>query len=137
MAWISHGEVIEALGEPADAPAPLGGWRMGGGDGGGGGDGIEPHLLNDDRIARALAVAPQLDEITGCRRRGDQRVRGGRARLHWDMTSISLYGAYSDPDGEYPRRGGGIRRTAARTEANPERAGSQRGWRHPGVPPRL
>ena len=24
------------------------------------------------------------------------------ARLHWDMTSISLYGAYPDPDGEYP-----------------------------------
>src|SRR5262249_21212028 len=24
------------------------------------------------------------------------------ARLHWAMTSISLYGAYPDPDGEYP-----------------------------------
>lgn len=62
--------------------------------------GIAPSTLNDDRVGRALdAIAPQLDAIVG--------TIGARAiaafgievsRLHWDMTSISLFGAYDDVD---------------------------------------
>ena len=58
--------------------------------------GIEPALLNDDRLARALdAIAPELERIAG--------TVGARAiaefgidvsRLHWDMTSMSVHGAY-------------------------------------------
>src|SRR5713226_3670550 len=66
--------------------------------------GIQPHLLNDDRIARALdAVAPQLDAIVGGVGAAAISEFGvDVARLHWDMTSISLYGAYPDTDEEYP-----------------------------------
>ena len=106
VAWISHGEVIEALvANRLTAPALLvrvEEWAaaMAVEEA----YGIEPHLLNDDRIARALdAVAPQLDEITGSAGAAAISEFGvDAARLHWDMTSISLYGAYSDPDGEYP-----------------------------------
>jgi Domain of unknown function (DUF4277) len=106
VAWISHGEVIEALvANRLTAPAPLvrvEEWAaaMAVEEA----YGIEPHLLNDDRIARALdAVAPQLDEITGSVGAAAISEFGvDVARLHWDMTSISLYGAYPDPDGEYP-----------------------------------
>jgi hypothetical protein len=71
VAWITHGEVIEALvANRLTAPAPM--VRVQ--------DwaaamaveeeeeayGIAPDLLNDDRIARALdAVAPQLGAIAG------------------------------------------------------------------------
>jgi hypothetical protein len=106
VAWISHGEVIEALvANRLTAPAPLvrvEEWAaaMAVEEA----YGIEPHLLNDDRIARALdAVAPQLDAITGGVGVAAISEFGvDVARLHWDMTSISLYGAYPDPDGEYP-----------------------------------
>ena len=106
VAWISHGEVIEALvANRLTAPAPLvrvEEWAaaMAVEEA----YGIEPHLLNDDRIARALdAVAPQLDAITGSAGAAAISEFGvDVARLHWDMTSISLYGAYPDPDGEYP-----------------------------------
>ncbi|MDH6221598.1 transposase [Streptomyces pseudovenezuelae] len=68
--------------------------------------GIEPALLNDDRLARALdAIAPELDRIAG--------TVGARAiaefgidvsRLHWDMTSMSVHGAFpaGDQDEQYP-----------------------------------
>ena len=59
---------------------------------------IEPDLLNDDRLARALdAVAPHLEKLAG--------TVGARAiaefgidcsRLHWDMTSMSVHGAYPE-----------------------------------------
>jgi hypothetical protein len=106
VAWISHGEVIEALvANRLTAPAPLvrvEEWAaaMAVEEA----YGIEPHLLSDDRIARALdAVAPQLDAIVGgvgAAAIGESGV--DVARLHWDMTSISLYGAYPHPDGDYP-----------------------------------
>jgi hypothetical protein len=106
VAWISHGEVIEALvANRLTAPAPLvrvEEWAaaMAVEEA----YGIEPHLLNDDRIARALdAVAPQLDEVigsVGAAAIGEFGV--DVARLHWDMTSISLYGACQYPDGDYP-----------------------------------
>src|SRR6266567_2971115 len=64
---------------------------------------LDPALLNDDRLGRALdAIAPHLEEITGsvaaqaiCEFGIDTAV------LHWDMTSMSLTGAY-DPDEQDP-----------------------------------
>jgi transposase len=62
--------------------------------------GIVPEALNDDRIGRALdAIAPQLEQIVGSV--GARAIAAfglDTARLHWDMTSISLYGAYEDPE---------------------------------------
>ena len=106
VAWITHGEVIEALvANRLTAPAPLvrvQEWAaaMAVEEA----YGIEPHLLNDDRIARALdAVAPQLDAITGSVGAAAVSEFGvDVARLHWDMTSISLYGAYPEAGEEYP-----------------------------------
>ena len=50
--------------------------------------GIEPRLLNDDRLGRALdAIAPHLDEITGSIGEAAIREFGVDVeRLHWDMT---------------------------------------------------
>jgi hypothetical protein len=71
--------------------------------------GLAPEVLNDDRVGRALdAVAPKLDGIVGSV--GTTAiVNFGRdvARVHWDMTSISLFGAYEGPDESFvePRYG--------------------------------
>src|SRR3989442_1138608 len=106
VAPISHGEVIEALvANRLTAPAPLvqvEAWAAAMAV-----DevyGIEPHLLNDDRLGRALdAIAPHLDEVIGSvGAAAISEVGGDVARLHWDMTSISLYGAYPGADEEYP-----------------------------------
>ncbi len=111
VAWISHGEVIEALvANRLTAPAPL--VRVQEWAAAMAVDeayGISPELLNDDRIARALdAVAPYLDEITGGVGAAAITEFGvDVARLHWDMTSISLYGAYPEVDEEYPAPGWG------------------------------
>ncbi|MET7666453.1 IS1634 family transposase [Streptomyces sp. NPDC005373] len=107
-AHVTHGQVIEALvANRLTSPAPL--FRVG--------DwartwaveevfGVTPELLNDDRLARALdAIAPKLDQLAG--------TVGARAitefgidvsRLHWDMTSMSVHGAYpaEDQDEQYP-----------------------------------
>jgi hypothetical protein len=66
--------------------------------------GLPADALNDDRLGWALdAVAPQVEHIIGS--------VGARAidafgievtRLHWDMTSISLYGAYDSVDADHP-----------------------------------
>jgi transposase len=106
VAWISHGEVIEALvANRLTAPAPM--VRVQEWAAAMAVDeayGISPELLNDDRIARALdAIAPQLDAITGGI--GAAAIAGfgvDVSRLHWDLTSISLYGAYPEADEEYP-----------------------------------
>jgi transposase len=62
--------------------------------------GVLPETLNDDRIGRALdAIAPKLEAIVGSV--GAQAIAAFGlevARLHWDMTSISLYGAYDQPE---------------------------------------
>jgi transposase len=106
VAPISHGEVIEALvANRLTAPAPLvqvEAWAAAMAV-----DevyGIEPHLLNDDRLGRALdAIAPHLDEVIGSVGAAAISEFGvDVARLHWDMTSISLYGAYPEPEEEYP-----------------------------------
>lgn len=111
VAIVSHGQVIEALvANRLSAPTPM--WRVSDWADAWAVDetfGIPASALNDDRIARALdAIAPECDHIVGS--------VGARAisafgievsRLHWDMTSISLYGAYeqSDPDHPAPRFG--------------------------------
>ena len=106
VAPVSHGEVIEALvANRLTAPAPLvqvEAWAAAMAV-----DevyGIEPRLLNDDRLGRALdAIAPHLDEVIGSVGAAAISEFGvDVARLHWDMTSISLYGAYPEPDEEYP-----------------------------------
>jgi transposase len=60
--------------------------------------GVAPDALNDDRIGRALdAMAPQLDLVVGSVGARAIAVFGiDVARLHWDMTSISLYGVYDE-----------------------------------------
>ena len=106
VAWISHGEVIEALvANRLTAPAPM--VRVEEWAAAMAVDeayGIQPGLLNDDRIARALdAVAPQLDAITGGVGAAAITEFGlDVSRLHWDLTSISLYGAYPQAGEEYP-----------------------------------
>ncbi|MFE7330618.1 IS1634 family transposase [Streptomyces sp. NPDC057565] len=109
IAHLTHGQVIEALvANRLTAPAPL--WRVDRWAGEWAVEevfGIEPELLNDDRLGRALdAIAPQLTEITdsiGARAIGEFGI--DVSTFHWDMTSMSLYGAYpaEDQDEEHPR----------------------------------
>lgn len=67
--------------------------------------GVDPQLLNDDRIARALdAIAPCLEEITGSV--GTQAITEfgvDTAQIHWDLTSMSLFGAYEDQEKGFPQ----------------------------------
>src|SRR6266508_2946685 len=106
VALVTHGQIIEALvANRLTSPTPLfhveqwpSQWAVQEVWG------IDPHVLNDDRIGRALdAVAPQLDQIVGSVGARAIGVFGLEvARLHWDLTSISLYGAYPDPDDGFP-----------------------------------
>ncbi|OHV44491.1 IS1634 family transposase [Pseudofrankia sp. BMG5.36] len=70
---------------------------------------VPADALGDDRIARALdALAEQADQVVGSI--GAAAVAGfglDVSQVHWDMTSISLYGAYpeTDPDYATPRYG--------------------------------
>jgi transposase len=106
LALLTHGQVIEALvSNRLTSPAPLvrvTDWAH---------EhaveevfGIDPALLNDDRIGRALdAIAPELDRIIGSVGVQAISVFGlDTSRLHWDMTSISLYGAYDQADADHP-----------------------------------
>jgi hypothetical protein len=111
VAILTHGQVIEALvANRLTSPAPLlhitdwaRVWAVEETFG------IDPTALNDDRIARALdAIAPELERIVGSV--GTQAIAAfgiDVSRLHWDMTSISLYGAYEqiDTDHAAPRFG--------------------------------
>jgi len=111
LALLTHGQVIEALvANRLTSPAPLvhveqwaREWAV---------EeifGIDPAALNDDRIGRALdAIAPQLAGIVGSVGAAAIGTFGlDAARLHWDMTSISLFGAYADPQAGFaaPRFG--------------------------------
>ena len=111
IAYVTHGQVIEVLiANRLTSPTPLvhvedwaRAWAV---------EevfGIAPEVLNDDRIGRALdAVAPKLAGIVGSiGARAIAEFGVDVARIHWDMTSISLYGAYKSPDHEYvePRFG--------------------------------
>lgn len=105
VAILTHGQVIEALvANRLTSPAPLQrvtdwarSWAV---------EevlGVDPAALNDDRIARALdAIAPELERIVGSV--GAQAIAAFGievSRLHWDMTSISLYGAYEHADDDH------------------------------------
>ena len=111
IAYATHGQVIEALvANRLTSPTPLvhvedwaRAWA------------VEevfdlaPDVLNDDRIGRALdAVAPELSGIVGSI--GAKAIASfgvDVARIHSDMTSISLCGAYRSPDADFvePRFG--------------------------------
>lgn len=106
LAHLTHGQVIEALvANRLTSPAPLvrvADWAR---------EhaveevfGVEAVLLNDDRIGRALdAIAPELGRIVGSVGAQAISVFGlDTSRLHWDMTSISLYGAYDQADTDHP-----------------------------------
>jgi hypothetical protein len=111
VAILTHGQVIEALvANRLTSPAPMmrvsdwaRTWAVEEAFG------IDPTALNDDRIARALdVIAPELDRIVGSV--GVQAIAAfgiDVSRLHWDMTSISLYGAYDEVEPEFaaPRFG--------------------------------
>jgi transposase len=66
--------------------------------------GIDPDTLNDDRLGRALdALAGQVDQVVGSI--GAKAIDAfgiDVTRCHWDMTSISLYGAYPNTDDDFP-----------------------------------
>ncbi|MFF1875614.1 IS1634 family transposase [Kitasatospora herbaricolor] len=107
VAHLTHGQVIEVLvANRLSAPAPLvrvGDWAA---------EwaveevfGIEPALLGDDRLARALdAIAPRLEEIVGSVGASAIAEFGiDVSRLHWDMTSMSLHGAYEDQEKGFPQ----------------------------------
>jgi transposase len=66
--------------------------------------GIHPDALNDDRLGRALdALAGQAETVVGSIGAAAIDVFGvDVARCHWDMTSISVYGAYEQTDEDYP-----------------------------------
>ncbi len=71
--------------------------------------GVEPAALNDDRVGRALdAVAPALAGIVGSV--GVNAISSfgiDTSRIHWDMTSISLFGDYAGNEAAFaePSRG--------------------------------
>lgn len=111
VARVTHGQVIEALvANRLTSPRPLlrvqdwaRQWAV---------EevfGVAPDALNDDRIGRALdAMAPELDQVIGLvGARAIATFGVDVARLHWDMTSISLYGSYEDREAGFaqPRWG--------------------------------
>jgi len=111
IARASHGQVIEALvANRLTSPTPMvhvadwaRGWAVEHALG------VDADVLNDDRIARALdALAPVLEEVTGSVGAAAIAAYGvDVSQMHWDMTSISLYGAYPATDADYlePRYG--------------------------------
>ncbi|HET6954026.1 MAG TPA: IS1634 family transposase [Acidimicrobiales bacterium] len=106
LALVSHGQVIEALianrlTHPR-AMVAVADWAR---------DwaveevfGIPADVLNDDRLGRALdAIAPQVDHLVGSvGAKAIDEFGIDVTRMHWDMTSISLYGAYDNSDEDYP-----------------------------------
>jgi transposase len=101
-AELTHGQVIEVLvANRLTSPAPLvhvhewaHAWAVGEAFG------VEPDLLNDDRIGRALdAIAPHLDQLAGSVGLAAIEAFGvDVSRLHWDLTSISLQGDYEQAE---------------------------------------
>src|SRR5665213_814496 len=99
IALATHGQVIEALvANRLTSPTPLvhvedwaATWAVPEVFG------IDAGVLNDDRIGRALdAVAYELDGIVGSvGARAISSFGIDVSRIHWDMTSISLFGAYA------------------------------------------
>ncbi len=102
---LTHGQVIEALvANRLTSPEPLVRVR----DWAAGHAveevfGVRPEQLNDDRVGRALdAIASQLDSIVGSVGAAAIKAFGiDVSRIHWDMTSMSVYGEYEQVDDEY------------------------------------
>ncbi len=65
--------------------------------------GIEPDALNDDRCGRALeALAEQADAVVGAIAARAIAVFGlDVSEIHWDLTSMSVFGAYDRADPAY------------------------------------
>ena len=111
LATLRHGQVIEALiANRLTSPRPLvhvadwaRTWAVSEVFG------ADPDALNDDRIGRALdALAPVLEQVIGSVGLSAIAAFGlDVSRLHWDMTSISLFGAYPNTDDDFatPRFG--------------------------------
>ncbi|UQX12442.1 DUF4277 domain-containing protein [Candidatus Mycobacterium methanotrophicum] len=107
IAHATHGQVIEALiANRLTAPSPMihvAAWArqfaiehaLG----------LDPGVLDDDRIARALdALAPVAEQVTGSVGAAAIGAYGiDVSQLHWDMTSISLYGDYPACDTDFPQ----------------------------------
>ncbi|WP_218041207.1 IS1634 family transposase, partial [Acrocarpospora macrocephala] len=106
LAGLTHGQVIETLvANRLTSPAPLvhvrewaREWAVAETLG------VEADLLNDDRIGRALdAIAPHLDRIAGSvGLTAIEKFGIEVSRLHWDMTSISMHGAYPSSQEGFP-----------------------------------
>jgi transposase len=108
---VSHGQMVEVLvANRLTSPTPLAEvevwareWAVGEVFG------VLPEALNDDRAGRALdAIAEALDKITGSVGLTAIEVFGlDVTRMHWDMTSISLHGAYPQTEEKFavPRFG--------------------------------
>ena len=102
LAIATHGQVIEALvANRLTSPQPLlhvedwaREWAVAEVFG------VEADTLNDDRIGRALdAVAPELARIVGeVGLNAIARFGIDTSRIHWDMTSISLFGDYEQAE---------------------------------------
>jgi transposase len=102
---LTHGQVIEALvANRLTSPEPL--VRVQGWAAGCAVEevfGLRPEQLNDDRVGRALeAIAPQVDSLVGSVGAAAIEVFGiDVSRIHWDMTSFSVYGEYEQVDEAY------------------------------------
>jgi transposase len=105
VAIATHGQVLESMiANRLTSPRPL--WRVQDWAGEWAVEevfGLAPETLNDDRIGRALdAVAPALDGIVGSvGARAISEFGLDVSRLHWDMTSISLFGDYDQLEDGY------------------------------------
>lgn len=103
---VTHGQVIEALvANRLTSPTPLlrvqewaSAWAVSEVFG------ISAAALNDDRVGRALdAIAGHLDHIVGSVGAAAIDAFGlDVTRMHWDMTSISLHGAYDTVEDGLP-----------------------------------
>ena len=111
LAELTHGQVIEALvANRLTSPSPLAhvqararDWAVGEALG------MEPELLNDDRIGRALdAIAPRPGQIAGPVGVAAIPAFGiDVTRLHRDMTPVSLHGQYDQLKDGFPAPGSG------------------------------
>jgi transposase len=107
VAYATHGQVIEALiANRLTSPLPMihvAGWARQFAVGHV--LGLDAGVLNDDRIARALdALASVLEEVTGSIGAAAIAAYGvDVSQLHWDMTSVSLYGDYPACDEDFPQ----------------------------------
>jgi transposase len=105
LAIATHGQVIEALvANRLTSPQPLlhvedwaRQWAVAEVFG------VEADALNDDRIGRALdVVAPELAGVVGSiGLNAIARFGIDVSRIHWDMTSISLFGDYDTVQTEF------------------------------------